>query len=111
MTTTQAAPGKKVQLEIYSGDAGGLRERGQAFFEALQGQVVKPDDQVIFENLMLSVKGTKPKGPVQVGRQTAIKMSISKAPLSLDCPKCGHSHNEPQSNCTQCGTGMGLISL
>jgi hypothetical protein len=107
----QVTTAKKVQLEVHSAQADALREKGQDFMAALQGKMVKPNDSVVFGQMILDVKSTKPKGPVLIGKRTAVKMSISSKPMVLSCPGCGHVHDSPVESCTQCGAQMSMVML
>jgi len=111
MHDAQTMPGKKVKLEVYQGDADALREKGQEFFQAMQGQVVQEDGQVVFGNVIMMVKATKPKGPVEIGKYTAIKMSLSKKPVSISCPHCGREQAEARTSCQDCGQGLPVVEL
>lgn len=111
MESTQAIAGKKVKLEVFAEDAPGLREQGMDLFKALQGQTIKPDDHVRFGKFLLDVKATKPKGPVTIMGNTAIKMSISKKPVVMSCPHCGKQQEGMLATCMECGQELDLVSL
>jgi hypothetical protein len=101
---SEVLPGKKVKMEIYAEDAPVLREKGQAFQQAIIGKTLQPEDQVMFSDVIIGVTATKPKGPVQVNKDTAIKMSISKKPMMLTCPHCGQDMQRYSPTCPGCGT-------
>lgn len=111
MSVTQALPGKKVKLEVSQDDAATLREHGQAFSMALLGKTITPDSLVAFGDVLLDVKGTKPKGPIEVVKNTAIKMSISKERPSITCPGCGQAHSTAAESCPQCGAELNVVTL
>ncbi len=104
-------PGKKVKMEIYAEDAQVLREQGQAFQQAIMGKTIQPEDQVLFNDVLIGVKATKPSGRVQVNRDTAIKMSISKKPMMLTCSHCGQELQRYSPTCTGCGTAMQVVAI
>ena len=111
MTTTQSMPGKKVKLEVYAEDAPGLREKGSDFFAALQGATISPQDQVLFGSYLIDVKATKPKGAIQVVKDTAVQVTISKKPVRLTCASCGREQDGLSDTCSQCGSQLNLVSL
>lgn len=111
METTQAQAGKKIKLEIFADDAANMREQGQAFGNALLGKTVKPQSQVRFGDMLLDVKATKPKGPVLVGKNTTIKMSVTNQKPSLTCSSCGQVHQGSEDSCESCGADLDVLSL
>lgn len=112
MTTTEAVPGKKVKLEVFAEDAPILREQGQQFWNALIGKTIRPEDHVVFGKMILDVKATKPKGPIKVMKDTAIKMSVAKQRPTLACTHCGEVHQSPEQNtCTNCGANLEAVTL
>lgn len=111
MSLEQAVPAKKVKLEINAAQADILREKGQAFIDALRGKVIKPDDSVVFGSMIMDVKATKPKGAVMIDKKTAVKMSITKNPVEINCPECGQAHQQPVETCSQCGARMDMVTL
>lgn len=111
MTTTQALPGKKVKLAVWAEEAGILREQGQAFSMALMGKTIGPQSLVSFGDVLLGVKGTKPKGPIKVVKNTAIKMSVTKERPTITCPGCGQVHTTASNACQECGTPLDVVTL
>lgn len=111
MPQMQAQPGKKVALKVSSQDAPKLRERTQDFFQALRGRTVKADDQVLFGEVLLWVEATKPKGMVEVGRDTKVKVSISKQALRLSCPACGQEQERRGQACAGCGAALPVVKV
>lgn len=109
--STEILPGKKVKMEIYAEDAEVLREKGQAFQQAIMGKTIQPEDQVLFNDVLIEVKATKPKGPVQVNKNTAIKMSISKKPMMLTCSHCGQQLERYSPTCIGCGTAIQVVTI
>ena len=111
MRDTQAQPGKKLKLQIHQDDAPALQSQGQDFWSAIKGRTISPDDRVAFRGMLLEVKGTKPKGAIQVGERTAIKMEVATSPVTLACAGCGRQHQAPQESCASCGQDLPLVSL
>lgn len=109
--STEVLPGKKVKMEIYAEDAQVLREKGQDFQQAMMGKTIKPKDQVLFNDVLIGVKATKPKGRVQVNQDTAIKMSISKKPMMLTCSHCGQELGRYSPKCTGCGSATDVVAI
>ena len=108
---SEVLPGKKVKMEIYAEDAPVLREKGQDFQQAIIGKTIQPEDQVLFNDVLIGVTATKPKGPVQVNKNTAIKMSISKKPMMLTCSNCGKQLQSHSDNCPGCGTAVQVVEI
>ncbi|KMY67461.1 hypothetical protein AAU61_11555 [Desulfocarbo indianensis] len=104
-------PGKKVKMEVYAEDAQILREKGQDFQQAIIGKTLGPDDQVLFHDVVIGVTATKPKGRVQVNKDTAIKMSLSKKPMMMVCANCGKELSRYSPTCQECGTEMKVVAL
>ncbi len=111
MSGSEAMPGKKVKLEVHADDAAVLREKGMDFFKAMQGKTVSSEKKVLYGDVLLGVAATKPKGLVEIGKKTAIKMSITKEPLLLTCPHCGQAQDTPQENCAGCGGELPVVSI
>lgn len=108
---SEVSPGKKVKMEIYAEDAQVLRDKGQDFQQAIMGKTIQPDDQVLFNDVLIGVKATKPNGPIQVNKDTAIKMSISKKPMMLTCSHCGQELERYKPNCTGCGMAVDVVAI
>lgn len=111
MPQIQSQPGKKVALRVGSQDAPKLRERTQDFFQALRGKTVKADDQVLFGEVLLWVEATKPKGAVEIGRETKVKVSISKRQIRLSCPSCGRQQEQRGQACADCGADLPVVKV
>lgn len=111
MQQSQATPGKKLKLSVHSDHAQALQSQGQKFWSAIKGRTISPDDRVAFQGMLLEVKGTKPKGAIQVAERTAIKMEVSKSPVTLTCAQCGQEHDSPRESCSSCGQGLPLVAL
>ncbi|BEQ13005.1 hypothetical protein [Desulfoferula mesophila] len=111
MQQAQIQTGKKVALRVGQDDASKLRENTQDFFNALRGKTVKPDDQVLFGDVLLWVEATKPKGVVAIGRDTKVKVAISKKELRQSCPSCGQAQDEHRRECAGCGADLQVVSL
>lgn len=111
MSVTEAMPGKKVKLEVFADDAAVLREKGMDFFKAIQGKTISTDHKLLYDGVLLGVAATKPKGAVEVSGKTAIKMSITKTPLSVSCPHCGKMQDSPQDKCAGCGAELPVVSV
>jgi hypothetical protein len=108
---SEVLPGKKVKMEIYAEDAQVLREKGQDFQQAIIGKTIQPEDQVMFNDVIIGVTATKPKGPVEVNKNTAIKMSISKKPMMLTCHHCGKQLEHYSPTCVGCGTAIQVVTV
>lgn len=108
---SEVLPGKKVKMEIYAEDAQVLREKGQDFQQAIIGKTIQPEDQVVFGGVILGVTATKPKGRVEVNRNTAIKMSISKKPMMVTCRHCGKALERYSPTCPGCGTAVQVVAI
>ena len=106
-----AAAGKKIKLNVNAEDADTLRESGKEFLDALQGKIVKPQGQVSYGNVLMQVMATKPKGTVQIGPKTAVKMAITKDPMVLTCPGCGQEQTSIQSECAGCGQSLDVVII
>ncbi len=109
--STEVLPGKKVKMEIYAEDAPVLREKGQDFQQAIIGKTIQPEDQVMFNDVIIGVTATKPKGPVQVNKDTAIKVSITKKPMMLTCSHCGQDLQRYSPTCPGCGTNLQVVAI
>jgi hypothetical protein len=108
---SEVLPGKKVKMEVFAEDAQVLREKGQDFQQAIMGKTVQSEDQVLFHDVLIGVKDTKPKGRVEVNKNTAIKMSISKKPMMLTCPNCGQAMQRYSPTCANCGTELQVVAI
>ncbi len=111
MQQAEALRGKKVALEVSAQDAPVLRERGKDFLEALKGKTIKPDDQVIFGQVLLRVEGTKPKGAVIIGNDTKVKISITNQQLRQSCAACSQEQPPGQVVCVSCGAELPVIKV
>ncbi len=111
MAMNDVTPGKKVELQVYAQDVPVLREQGQNLVSALRGRMIQPQDRIYFQNLLLDVKSTKPKGMVRVMDKTAIKISLVDQPVSLACPQCGYQHKTYSDRCGSCGQDLKVVAL
>ncbi|MBU1274987.1 MAG: hypothetical protein KJ720_06380 [Proteobacteria bacterium] len=111
MPQTEVVQGKKVALMVSAQDAPMLRERGNDFFKALRGKTIKPNDQVLFDEVLLWVEATKPKGVVRIGDNTKVKISISKKELRPSCPSCSQEQQQGEMVCSNCGTDLPVVTV
>lgn len=111
MQQAEVTQGKKVALKVSAQDAPALRQLGPDLFKALRGKAIKPNDQVLFGQMLLWVEATKPKGTVRIGENTKVKISISKQQLLPSCSACGREQEPGELVCSNCGAQLPVVKV
>lgn len=104
-------PCKSAVIVVHQDNLKILKEKGEKFSASLPGQVLKKDDRISFNGILMIVTDLKPSPSAKIHTDTTVTIKSTKEAIILRCIQCGSVSKKTMKFCNQCGNSLPVVIL